>query len=773
MNLTHLEPTARIRRLRAATLKEERYLSMEQACLITESYRRHENDSRVLQRAEALAHTLRHITIRIDPDELIVGNRTPGIRGGVVSPEAGLSWLERELDTLPTRPQDPFQVRQEDVTRFKEICLYWSGKTLEDIVEHRHGKDIRRIKNVAKINQTDHAQGHILPNVEKWLRLGPAGLALEARNRGGKRMGDFHQAVIIVLEAAAEFIQRYAILAQEQGGKNSASVAGICEALAHRPPQGFHEALQSLWFLFVILQMESNASSFSPGRMDQYLWPFLLGDLESGRLEWDEAQELLDALWLKFNQIVYMRSASSAQYFAGFPIGFNVVIGGVNSQGNDAVNDLSMMMLKAQEHIGLPQPNLSARVWEGSPDFFLDECARVIGLGSGMPQLVNDGSIIPALTDSGVAPEDARNYAVVGCVELSTPGNSLGWSDAAMFNMVKALELAINGGVCMLSGKQLGPIASSLADMKDFSELREAYKKQIDYFFGAMISLCDAVDRLHAEILPSPFLSAVVEDCVTQGVDVTAGGAKYNFSGIQVIQVANVADCLAVLKKQVFEEKTISAEDLLTALRNDFQDNEFIRQSLIHKTPKYGNDVEWVDILGAEWVKYFAGLLKDTTNARGGSYQMGLYTVSAHVPMGKNVGATPDGRRAGEPLADGGLSAVYGRDVNGPTALLRSVARMETRLAANGTLLNLKFLPSVFADPGERSKFTSLIRAFTALAIHHLQFNVVDRETLLSAKADPESFRNLTIRVAGYTAYFVELAADLQDEIIARTSHGV
>ena len=767
--------TGRIARLKEQTMAEPRFMSVEQAKLITESYEVHPDEPRVLQRAHALAAALRGITIRIDPEELIVGNRTSEIRGGVVSPEAGISWLEGELETLAERPQDPFNVRPENAEYFREVLKpAWSGKTLEDIIAERHGEEIRRVKKVVKINQTDHAQGHISPNVQKWLERGPAGLMDDARNAmtgsgGSKR--EFLESVIIVLQAARDFMRRYAELAEEQGGPESGAVAENCRGLADRPPESFHEALQSVWFLFVILQMESNASSFSPGRMDQYLLPYLESDLAAGKLDEERAQELLEALWLKFNQIVYMRSAPSAQYFAGFPIGFNLSIGGVDAEGRDAVNRLSWMCLKAQEHIGLSQPNLTARIGTPSSNEFIDACARVIGKGSGMPQVVNDDSIIPSLVDRGITVEDARDYVVVGCVELSTPGNNLGWSDAAMFNLVKALELALNDGICLQSGARLGPATGSLTDFNTFDELLEAFRKQIDHFFEAMIPLCDAVDRLHAEILPSPFLSSVIDDCIASGVDVTAGGARYNLSGIQAIQVANVADSLAAVKTLVFDEGSVGAGDLLDALRRDFEEDEILRQNLIHKAPKYGNDIEWVDDMGAHWAAYFAERLEDYRNARGGPYHMGLYTVSAHVPMGKNVGATSDGRRAAEPLADGGMSAVYGRDLSGPTALLKSVSRIGCRAASNGTLLNMKFLPRTFADPEERAKFSAMLRSFVKLGIHHVQFNVVNRETLLAAREDPEKYKNLTIRVAGYTAYFVELADDLQDEIIARTSY--
>jgi pyruvate formate-lyase/glycerol dehydratase family glycyl radical enzyme len=518
--------------------------------------------------------------------------------------------------------------------------------------------------------------------------------------------------------------------------------------------------------------MESNASSFSPGRMDQFLYPFFERDLHSGRLSFETAIELVEMLWLKFNQIVYLRNSHSARYFAGFPVGINVALGGKNLDGSDAANALSFLFLKAQAHIGLSQPNLSARLHEGSPDELVDECSRVIGLGSGMPQIFNDESIIPALENQGIGREDASNYAVVGCVELTTHGNSLGWSDAAMFNMVKCLELALNDGECMLTGEQLGPRTGTLADFRSFEELETAFGAQLDHFIERMIKVTRKVDRIHARVLPSPFLSSVIEDCIDKGIDVTAGGAHYNLSGIQAIQVANIADSLAALKAFVFDGKAVQAETLLQALRADFEGSELLRQRLLNKAPKYGNDVEWVDDLGRKWIEHFARRIKQYTNVRGGPYHTGLYTVSAHVPMGKNVGATPDGRKAGEPLADGGMSAVYGRDQSGPTALLRSVSRIDSMLGSNGTLLNMKFLPDFFKTGEDIRKFSSFLRTFVKLRINHVQFNVISREDLVAAKEKPEAYRGLTVRVAGYTAYFTELAGDLQDEIIARTSYG-
>jgi formate C-acetyltransferase len=773
----------RIALLKEQTVSSQRYMSVEQARIITRIYRENISSPSSQKRAKALAASLDEMPIALDPQELIVGNRTPGIRAGVVFPEAGISWIARELDSMPTRPQDPFRVREKDKQIFlEEIEPFWKGKTMEDYIYGDFGEELSAIEKVVKINQKDHAQGHICPNVEKWLKLGPSGLLKEARmalEKTSPEQRDFYESSCLVLEAALRFMRRYAVLAEtklsvEKDGEvrdQLKEICDICLHLADHPPTTFREALQSVWFLFVMLHMESNASSFSPGRMDQYLLPYFQRDMEEGSLDMEGALELIDALFIKFNQIVYMRNAHSARYFAGFPIGFNVVLGGQTTQGEDATNTLSYLFLKAQEHIGLPQPNLTARLHKGSPLNFVLECSRIIGLGSGMPQIVNDESIVPSLVHAGYEQEDAMDYAVVGCVELSSQGKSLGWSDAAMFNLVKALELALNDGRCMLTGKILGLRTGSLADFSSYEDLEQAYARQIDYFTERMIQACEFVEAAHQRFLPSALLSTVVEDCLTQGVDVTAGGARYNFSGIQAIQVANVADSLAVLKTLIYEEKRFGREEFMKALQGDFADREDLRLSCLEDVPKFGNDVKWVDELGNKWIRFFNDRIRSHQNFRGGDYILGLYTVSAHVPMGQNVGASPDGRHAASPLADGGISPMYGQDIHGPTAVLASVSRIPSLLASNGTLLNMKFLPSFFRTKKDREKFASFLKAFVRMPIHHVQFNVVNKEDLLEAKKQPEKYLGLTIRVAGYTAYFVELAEDLQDEIIERTCH--
>jgi pyruvate formate-lyase/glycerol dehydratase family glycyl radical enzyme len=565
-------------------------------------------------------------------------------------------------------------------------------------------------------------------------------------------------------------------MSEDQIEKNMAdnlkAISAVCQKISSEPPSSFREAVQSMWFLFVILHMESNASSFSPGRVDQYLFPFYEHDIENGTLDDADALELIDALYIKFNQVVYLRNSNSAKYFAGFPIGFNIAVGGLNPKGEDAVNRLSLLFLKAHDHIRLPQPNLTVRLSRLSSDNFIETCTRIISLGTGMPQIVNDESIIPSLKASGVEHEDALDYAVVGCVELSSQGNFLGWSDAAMFNMVKVLEVTLNNGICMLSGEQVGLDTGHLTDYKDYTAFENAFARQIDFFIDKMMTVCESVEKFHQNLIPSPFLSSVVDDCIEMGTDVTAGGAKYNFSGIQAIQVANIADSLEVIEQLVYDGLTIEKAELLEALRNNFKGSEILRQICMNKVPKFGNDILSVDEKGRKWITYFAEALKKYKNYRNGDYHMGLYTVSAHVPMGKNVGATPDGRLARTSLADGGVSPMSGRDRSGPTAVLKSVSRLPFIQAANGTLLNMKFLPSFFRTYEDRKKFSSFLRAFIELGIHHVQFNVVSREELINAQSDPESYRGLTIRVAGYTAYFTELADDLQNEIILRTEYG-
>ena len=781
--MDNLEQTPRITLLKEKMLNEPRYVSIEQARIITRIYQENESLSIPKKRALSLKAALEELEIGVEKEELIVGNRTKGVRYGVVFPESGCSWINKEFETLPTRPQDKFRIKKEDVKEFKEIIYpYWQDHSLEDVIKENYGEEINAIAKVVKINQKDHAQGHICPDTKTWLELGPKGLmtkAYEKLKNCDENQKEFYECTIIVLEGVCHFMMRYHdyILTmleslEDDNKKSLQRVADICANLASRPAQSFHEAVQSLWFLFVVLHMESNASSFSPGRMDQYLYPYYQKDIEKGIISKQEALEILECLWLKFNQIVYLRNQHSAKYFAGFPIGFNIAIGGIDENGCDIYNELSLLLLKAQYHLGLPQPNLSVRLNKNSSHELIQEAIKVVAKGSGMPQFFNDEAIVNSMIkDLGIEEKDARNYAIVGCVELTTHGNNLGWSDAAMFNLNKALELTMNHGKGLLTNEPIGLDLGSIETYESFEDLENAFQKQIDYFIEKMMKAEIVVEKAHQDCLPTAFLSTVIDSCLEKGVDVTRGGAKYNLSGIQMIQIANLADSLAAIKELVYDKKMITRHELLEALQADFKGYEIIQTMLLNKVPKYGNDVKWVDELGAKWAGYFRERMKDYTNYRGGLYHTGMYTVSAHVPMGENVGASPDGRNALTPLADGGMSPVYGRDMAGPTAVLKSVSRMKDSYTTNGGLLNMKFLPEFFKTETGMMKFENFLRAFVDLKIPHIQFNVVRREDLLDAKLHPEQHRSLTIRVAGYTAYFVELAGKLQDEIIERTAY--
>lgn len=769
--------SARVQRLKQIMLAEPRRMSVAQAAIIHQTHAQYAAQPLILRRARALSAAFAQMPIRIDDGELIVGNRTPNIRAGVVFPECGIAWLEQEIDTLPTRPQDPFLTDPADVAYVKTVLLpAWREKTLETQLQRQIGTLEDAICSVVKINQKSRAQGHIIPNISKWLRLGPSRLKQEAqRARDAAKTQDtrdFYESICIAMDGVSCYYRRYAALAHtraESGARYAqdyAKVGAICQKLSTQPPETFHEALQAVWMLMVCLQMESNAASFSLGRLDQYLYPYYERDFAAGLLQEDDALELLACFFLKFNQIVCMRSGLEARYFAGFPIGFNIVLGGRDASGRLLENPLSFLMLRTQKALHLPQPNLSARLCTNSSTAFLQACTDVLAEGGGLPQLFNDESILPALQAAGLSAQDAANYGIVGCVELSGCGNMLGWSNAAMFNVLKVLELTLNHGRCLLSAQQLAPDLGGLDTYCSYQELEDALRQHLRYFLSRMVLCHNTVDRYHGQFLPTALLSSVVDGCMEQGLDVTRGGARYNSSGIQFVQIANLIDSLAVLRDLVFTGQ-LSGAVLLRQLQTNYSDPLLRRQVL--EAPKYGNDHPQIDALANQWVRFMESELANYRNERGGRFHLGLYTVSAHIPMGANVGASCDGRLARQPLADGGISPSAGADRYGPTAILKSASVLEYEKVANGSLLNMKFSASLFQQESARTRFYALLRSFVALGIHHVQFNIVDREELLAAQKDPQTHRNLLIRVAGYTAYFVELDSSLQNEILRRT----
>ncbi|UER83767.1 formate C-acetyltransferase [Enterobacter cloacae] len=761
--------TNRIPRLKNALFANPREISLERALLYTASHQQTEGEPVILRRAKATAHILDHVEIAIRDEELIAGNRTVKPRAGIMSPEMDPYWLLKELDQFAIRPQDRFEISDEDKQTYREVLYpYWENRSMKDFINSQMTEEVKAAvgTQIFSVNQTDKGQGHIIIDYPRLLNNGLGALVAEMRERCARdTQNTFYAAALILLEASQRHILRYAALAEELAQSSDATrreellaMADISRHNAQHKPQTFWQACQLFWYMNVILQYESNASSLSIGRFDQYMLPFYQASLTQGD---DPAflKELLESLWVKCNDVVLLRSTSSARYFAGFPTGYTALLGGLTENGRSAVNVLSFLCLDTYQSVQLPQPNLGVRVNELIDRPFLLKTAETIRLGTGIPQIFNDEVIVPAFLNRGVSLEDARDYAVVGCVELSIPGKTYGLHDIAMFNLLKVMEIAMqeNEGNSGLT----------------YEGLIEHIRARINHYIALMVEGSNICDIGHRDWAPVPLLSSFISDCLETGKDITDGGARYNFSGVQGIGIANLSDSLHALKGLVFEQQRLSFDELLAVLKANFAtpEGEKVRARLINRFEKYGNDIDDVDNISAELLRHYCKEVEKYRNPRGGIFTPGSYTVSAHVPLGAVVGATPDGRLAGEQLADGGLSPMLGQDMQGPTAVLKSVSKLDNYLLSNGTLLNVKFTPATLEGDAGLQKLADFLRAFTQLKLQHIQFNVVNAETLREAQRRPQDFAGLVVRVAGYSAFFVELSKEIQDDIIRRTAH--
>ncbi len=833
-NTTDIKRTERIGKLIDNLYAKMPEIEADRAVLLTESYIQTEDRPIVMRRALAFAHILRNIPITIRDYELIVGSSTKAPRGCQVYPEFSFEWLENELDTVATREADPFYISEETKAQLRNIFPYWKGRTTSELataymaepailaIEHNmftpgnyfyNGVGHFTVKYSDVINL---GLNSIIARIERKLQE----LTVHDPEYSEKR--EFYRAAIISCQAVIDYAKRYSELAMSMAEKCNDPVrkrelmciAKNCARVPQYPAEDFYEACQSFWFIQQLLQLESSGHSISPGRFDQYMYPLYKKGIYEGILTREFAQELLDCIWVKLNDLNKCRDAASAEGFAGYSLFQNLCAGGQTADGKDAVNDLSFLCVQASMHTLLPAPSFSVRIWNGTPNEFMIKCAELTRTGIGLPAYYNDEIIIPALLSRGVSLDDARNYSIIGCVEPQAPGKTHGWHDAAFFNMLRPLELVFSNGYDR--GVQVGLNTGDVSTFTTFEDLVDAYKKQSDYQISLMVNANNAIDIAHKERCPLPFVACLVDDCIDKGCTMEQGGAHYNFTGPQGFGIANVTDALYAIKTLVFEQKKYTLADFKEAMMMNFgkgltekaakastaevvktlvrdgktideeviagilkmflegvsSDSDRAKYEKLHEdidaVAKYGNDIEEVDLLARDVSYIYTKELEKHKNPRNGIFHAGLYPVSANVPLGEQTGATPDGRYANTPIADG-VGPRGGYDVLGPTAAANSVAKLDHANASNGTLYNQKFHPSALSGIEGLQKFVSYIRAFFDQKGMHMQFNVVDRDTLLDAQKNPEKYKSLVVRVAGYSALFTTLSRSLQDDIIART----
>lgn len=835
-------PTDRVVRLKNMILQAKPYVESERAVLATEAYKENEHLPAIMRRAKVVEKIFNELPITIRPDELIVGAVTINPRSTEICPEFSYEWVEKEFATMEHRVADPFIIPPKTAEELHQAFKYWPGKTTSSLAASYMSEATKESMSSGVFTVGNYfygGVGHVSVDYGKILKIGFRGIidevtqALEKLDRRSPdyiKKEQFYHAVIISYQAAINFAHRYAAeasrLAREERDptrqRELEQIAQNCTRVPENGATTFWEACQTFWFIQSMLQIESSGHSISPGRFDQYMYPYLAADQAIS----DEfAQELVDCCWIKLNDINKTRDEVSAQAFAGYAVFQNLCVGGQTADGRDATNPLTYMCMEATAHVRLPQPSFSIRVWQGTPDAFLYRACELIRLGLGVPAIYNDEVIIPALQNRGISLHDARDYCIIGCVEPQAPHRTEGWHDAAFFNVAKVLEITLNNG--RVGNKQLGPVTGEMTQYSSIDDFYAAFKTQMAHFVHQLVEACNSVDLAHGERCPLPFLSALVDDCIGRGKSLQEGGALYNFTGPQAFGVADTGDSVYAIQKQVFEDRKLTLQELKGALDANFgypvggnphhapaksslneQDihemvkriidrhgsldpaaikDEVYRQlsatsaaqpagnsryeeirRILENTPCFGNDIDEVDLVARQCALIYCQEVEKYTNPRGGRFQAGIYPVSANVLFGKDVAALPDGRLAREPLADG-VSPRQGKDTVGPTAAANSVAKLDHFIASNGTLYNQKFLPSSLAGEKGLRNFGGLVRSYFDKKGMHVQFNVIDRDTLLAAQQNPQQHQDLVVRVAGYSAQFVVLAKEVQDDIISRT----
>ena len=796
----------RVESLRDLVLNSMPEVCAERAIAITDAYRETAGVPAVLRRALAFDYLLQKINIYILPGELIVGNQASKPRSAPLFPEFGLEWILKELDQLPNRATDKFLISPDTKEKIKEIVSYWSGNSHQDMVLEKTKQllpdELNEAYDVSKysLNQavsngchTSDGDGHIIVDYKEVLNKGLNKIideaeeelsALDLNNLPQIEKRLFLKAVIIASRAVIGFAHRFAekarLIAETETGKRRTEliqIAEICEHVPANAARSFWEALQAYWFIHLAIQIESNGASISFGRFDQIVNSYYENDLSNGRISRDKALELIECFFIKSCELNKIREWVSTEFMSGYSLFQTLTIGGQTKEGEDAANEISSLALQASKNLKVTQPTTAVRVYSKTTDRFYREAVdALIEHKGGIPAFFNDEVAIPLFLNlgQGITLEEARDWAVMGCVEPVIPGRFNTTSGSScQINLLKVLEITLNDGVNPGTGLKIYPGRGRLSEMESYNVLLAAFREQVAHYLQ-YIPLFDAITcSTYGELNPTPFLSSLISGRIKDGKDLSAGGGEiYNVAFVEAHGIANVGNSLAAIKKLVFEEKIITQEQLEEALSNNYQGNERLRQLLVNRAPKYGNDDPEVDITVKETLNFVAKELYRYKPFRGGCFGVSTQTTTSNVPYGRMVGATPDGRRAGEPLADNN-SPAPATDINGPTAAMRSVSRIDHSLMAMGTLYNMKFHPLSLNSLEKKEKFIALLRGYFEEKGYQVQFNIISPETLLDAQKNPEQYRNLVVKVAGYSARFGDLDKQLQDQLIARTTFDI
>lgn len=794
--------TERMKEFREEVLDEKPYIDAQRAILATLAYKENLNQPRVMVRAKMLEKVLDNMSIYIEDKSLLAGNQATKNRNAPIFPEYTMEFVMNELDQFEKRDGDIFYITEKTKEQLREIAPFWQNNNLRARGEALLPEEVRVFMETGvfgmegKLNAGD---AHLAVNYERILKDGLRGYekrvkeykaALDLTNPDNVDKYCFYNAVLIVLKAVRNFANRYSVLAKDlaekelnQERKNELlEISRICSKVPYEPAETFKEAVQSVWFIQLILQIESNGHSLSYGRFDQYMYPYYDRDIKNGTIKESEALELLTCLWIKTLTINKVRSQAHTLSSAGSPMYQNVTIAGQTTDKKDAVNDLSFLVLKSVAQTRLTQPNLTVRYHKNINKRFLDECVEVMRLGFGMPALNNDEIIIPSFMDWQVKEEDAYNYSAIGCVETAVPGK-WGYRCTGMsyINFPRMLLCTMNNGVDLTSNKRFTKGYGYFTEMESYEELLKAWDKTIREITRYSVIVENVIDKASERDVPDILCSALTDDCIARGKTIKEGGAVYDFiSGLQV-GIANMADCLAAIKKLVYEEKKITRQELWDAILDDFSspENKKIQEMLIREAPKYGNDDDYVDQLIVEAYDSYIDEIERYPNTRynrgpiGGIRYAGTSSISANVGQGMSTMATPDGRNAFEPLAEG-CSPAHNSDKNGPTAVFKSVSKLRTNKITGGVLLNQKMTPQMLSTEENRQKLELLIKTFfNRLHGYHVQYNIVSKETLIDAQKHPEKHKDLIVRVAGYSAFFNVLSKKTQDDIIGRTEQSL